>query len=633
MRAIFVLLLLWTSPVKLPAQFPEIPASTLPPPMMEFDDGQDPMRARLFQTTTSRAQIDLGGWWDFIADPEDAGETRGYAAKFPEPETRLWVPGTWNSTARYWNYVGPGWYRRRFETRADGNLRIHFGSVFYQSRVWLDGRLLGGHEGGYLPFDYAVADLKRGAHTIVVRVDNRLTDRSLPKKNVDWFPYGGLDRPVYAEIVPAVFVRQVHVVPSLIGPSEARLKVRIVLENLGPAVDGVAIAFSVDGTELYRGKHAVARGAGTSEFEARLSNPRLWSPSAPNLYSARVVVGQGSDDQFTRFGIREIQRNGGRILLNGDRLKLMGVNRHEDHPEWGSGSPPNILRQDVEIIKRLGANAVRAHYALPELFMDFCDQFGLLFMAEVPAWQYSTEQLHNPQIQEKILRHLRGMVDRDMNHPSVVSWSLGNEWPQPDSSYDVIRSLIQQARLLDPTRLITFVTGGPHVWRVHELADVICVNWARYQWYDPFTTLDRAEGEKSVADLSKIHERYPGKPVILTELGGAESQAGWHNWGNVKWSEEFQARNVEDSALHALDEDWISGGCVWQFCDARSAPERFLAGRLHGWNGKGIVDAYRSPKLAFYRLQHVFRSKIEASVTGSPVSSAAGARRKPLPAW
>ena len=137
---------------------------------------------------------------------------------------------------------------------------------------------------------------------------------------------------------------------------------------------------------------------------------------------------------------------------------------------------------------------------------------------------------------------------------------------------------------------------------------MICVNWAQYQWYDPITYLDRDEGAKSIADLRRIHERYPTKPVILTEFGGAEAQAGWHNWGNVKWSEEFQARNVEDSGRESLREDWLAGGCVWQFCDARSAPERVLAGRLHGWNGKGILDAHRNPKLAYYALLALFRS-------------------------
>ncbi|MFB3826499.1 MAG: glycoside hydrolase family 2 protein [Bryobacteraceae bacterium] len=586
------------------AQTPDIPVSILAEPAM-FDDGQDAMHSRLFRTTTARTQVDLAGWWEFASDPGDAGETRGYPARFPQPETRLWVPGTWNSVARYWNYVGVGWYRRRFDLPAGGNLRLHFGSVFYRAKVWLDGRLLGEHEGGYLPFWFTVSEAAKGAHTIVVRADNRLGAATVPKSNTDWFPFGGIDRPVYAEIVAPVFIERFHVIPSAITAARAELAVKVFVRNLGSAEAAKDVAFSVDGAALYSAKHRIAPGASELEFRAALDQPRMWSPAGPNLYSARLAL--GTDDQFTRFGVRQIRVEGVNILLNGERIKLRGVNRHEDHPDWGSASPPHMIRQDLEIIRRLGANAVRAHYPLPELFLDYCDQHGLLFMSEVPAWQQSAEQLANAEVQRKMLGNFEEMVARDMNHPSILTWSLGNEWPQPDRSYDVIRSLAERARPADRTRLFTFVTGGGRALRVHELVDVISVNWARYQWYDPFTVLDRAEGEKSIAELALLHERYPNKPVIMTEFGGAESQAGWHNWGNVKWSEEFQARNVEDSGRYALDQEWISGGCVWQFCDTRSAPERVLAGRLHGWNGKGVVDAYRSPKLAFYRLQQVFR--------------------------
>lgn len=589
------------------AQFPEIPPSALPARMLAFDDGQDPMRSRLFRTTTVRKQIDLGGWWDFLTDPEDIGEARRYWKDFPPPETKQWVPGTWNALAAYWHYLGPAWYRCEFETAEDGNLRLRFGGVFYQSKVWLDGRELGEHEGGYLPFTFCVPNLSKGPHTLVLRVDNRLGDATLPKRNVDWFPYGGIHRPVYAEMVPPVYVERFHVVPELLSAQEARLKVRAELRNLGPQDQTVTLAFSVDGEKLSSGRHRAPLGAAAIEFEAKLANPRLWSPAHPNLYSSRLSLNGNTDDQVARFGVREIQVAGPSILLNGERIKLMGVNRHEDHPEWGSASPPHLLRQDVEIIVRLGANAVRAHYPLPEIFLDLCDQHGLLFLSEVPAWQYSPQQLQSAEVREKILNQFEEMVARDRNHPSVLIWSLGNEWPDPDQSYDAIRGILQRARAADTTRLTTLVTGGPRVRRVHGLVDVICVNWARYQWYDPFTTLDEMAGNKSVAELALIHERYPGKPVILTEFGGSEAQSGWHNWGNAKWSEEFQARNVEDSAVHSLDEDWISGGCVWQFSDSRSTPERFLAGRLRGWNGKGVLDAYRSPKLAFYQLQRVFR--------------------------
>ncbi len=626
MKTVVWLIALCGLPAPARGQFPEIPASTLQPPLMDFDDGQDPMRSRLFRTTSRRTQIDLGGWWEFAADPGDAGETAGHAAGIPEPETRLWVPGTWNAAARYWNYVGPAWYQRRFEMPAGGNLRLHFGSVFHTAKVWLDGRLVGEHEGGYLPFDCLVPKVAKGPHRLVVRVDNRLTADSLPKQNVDWFPYGGIDRPVYAEIVPDQYIEHVQVLPVLDGGATAKLRVRAALRNLAANEAAADLRFEVDGVEVYRGEHAVPAGGGPVAFEAALRNPRLWSPSSPHLYSARMALGE-RDDQFTRFGVREVRVAGGAMVLNGERLKVMGVNRHEDHPEWGSASPPHVLHRDIEIIKRLGANTVRGHYSFSELFMDFCDQYGLLVMAEVPAWQYSAEQLRAPAVQEKILHHLEEMVRRDAGRPSVLTWSLGNEWPGVDRSYEVFRALLERARRLDSTRPFTLVTGGPHVRRVHELLDVICVNWARYQWYDPFTVLDRAEGEKSAADLALIHQRYPDKPVILTEFGGSEALAGWHNWGNVKWSEEFQSRNVEDSAWHALEQDWISGGCVWQYCDSRSTPERFLAGRLVGWNGKGIVDAYRSPKLAFYRLQHVFRSWTNKAFSEVPLSGRPGGGR------
>ena len=212
-----------------------------------------------------------------------------------------------------------------------------------------------------------------------------------------------------------------------------------------------------------------------------------------------------------------------------------------------------------------------------------------------------------PAVQEKMKFQFKEMVDRDMNHPSIFVWSLGNEWPEFRQSYDVIKSLVEYARTVDSSRFITFVTGGAHIGPPSGLIDIISTNWAQYQWYDPFTTLDPTEGEKSIATLNEIHKRFPDKPVLLTEFGGAESQAGWHNWGNVKWSEEYQARNVFDSGRFGLEQDWISGGFVWQFSETRSAPERFLAGRLRGWNAKGVLDPYRSPKLAFYRLQELFR--------------------------
>jgi len=520
----------------------------------------------------------------------------------------MWIPGSWNTYARYWHYQGIAWFQRAFEVPAEGQLRIRFGGVFYRSKVWLDGKHLGDHEGGYTPFTFVLPRLTKGAHRLVVRVDNQLDDESLPKRGVDWFPYGGIYRPVYAELVPDVFIDSFSLKTPDFSEGQATLEIQAMVNTLAGQNNDQRLELEVDGKKLYSGVHRLTGAATRVTFKAVLPNPKTWSPESPYLYTARLSLPEAGDDQYTRFGVRSFKADKYRIFLNGRLFKFMGANHHDDHPDWGPALPPHIIRQDVEILKRMGANGVRSHYPTDEMFLDYCDEAGLVFFEEIPAWQYSASQMARPKVQEKMKMQLREMVERDMNHPSVFAWSLGNEWHEFRKSYDVIKSLVAYARSLDNSRFITFVTGGAQTGDPSELIDILSTNWAQYQWYDPFTCLDPAEGEKSISLLNQIHERFPDKPVILTEFGGAESQAGWHNWGNVKWSEEYQARNVRDSGRVGLEQEWISGGFVWQFSETRSAPERFLAGRLRGWNSKGVVDPYRSPKLAFYSLQELFRA-------------------------
>ncbi len=605
-----------------PPSSSEFSAYVLPAAKTSCDHEQDPMNSRLFATTRTRTQIALTGLWDFLPDPWNEGEASRYDQRFPEPETSLWVPGTWNAEPRYSGYVGAAWMRRTFSLPRSGNLRLHFGGAFYRTKVWLDGEYLGEHEGGYTPFSFAIKNARAGSHTLVVRVDNTLDDHTVPKRSVDWFPYGGIDRAVYAELVPDAWIERFHVIPRRGPNGSATLEVKAFLRSLAASPRTEQLVFTVDGREIYSGAYTVAPGDSTVSFETALQHPRLWSPESPHLYSARLVLGKETDDQVTRFGVRWIEVDGVRLLLNGKPFRLIGVNRHEDHPDWGSALPPHILRQDVVIVKRMGANAVRGHYPPNQMFLDYCDEAGLVFMNEIPAWQNTPAQLATAEVQEKIRREFREMVLRDMNHPSVITWSLGNEWRNPDACYEPARALASWARTLDNTRPLTLITAA-YVGRVQELFDIISTNWSQHEWYDPATHPDRDVAQRAVQRLERIHERYPDKPVILTEFGGAESQAGWHDWSQVKWSEEFQARNVADSAEWGFSRPWIVGGCVWQFADSRSAPERILAGRLHGWNAKGIVDAHRRPKMAYYALERLFRKHGRAPEVRAETSAAA----------
>jgi beta-glucuronidase len=601
--------------------FPEIPPSVLPPALIDFDDGQDPMECRLFRTTEFRTQVNLSGYWNFVIDPTDSGEIKNYQLNFPEPETQLWIPGTWNALPRYWQYQGVAWLQRTFKLTHAGTYSLRFRGVFYLSKVWIDGKLVGENEGAYSPFTFILVKVNSGQHTMTVRVDSRLNDESLPKDGVDWFPYGGIFRPVYLESVPVTFIDNFHIIPCEISPASALLKIRVFLKNLDRGKRNKRLSFYVNGINLYQHLHQISGIETEIIFQTTLKNPQLWSPEKPRLYSARLVLGDNEDDQYDRFGIRVFKVEDCKILLNGLPFKLMGANRHEDHPDWGSALPPHIVRNDVEILKRMGANAVRGHYPPSEMFLDYCDQNGLVFMNEVPSWQYRPEQLANKVVKDKIKKQYWQMIYRDMNHPAIFSWSLGNEWREFHKSYSDIKELMDYARPLDSTHFVTFITGGAQTDRSAELIDIICTNWAEFQWYwDPSfsdedsdervrsTVLDEKVAEVSLEQLNKIHEKFPDKPVILTEFGGSGSQAGWHNWGNVKWSEEYQARNVWDSGKYALEQEWLSGGCVWQFCDTRTAHLRMLGPRFRGWNAKGVVDAYRQPKMSFYKLQEVFHN-------------------------
>jgi beta-glucuronidase len=575
------------------------PPAPLPAVRMQFDDGQDAMGARTFRTTTIRRQIPLAGDWDFATDPGDRGRAEEWFARFPERHAAIAVPGSWNTHAAFWSYTGAAWYRRTFDAPYDGRLLLSFRGVFYDAEVWLDGRRLGRHEGGYSPFEFLTA-VMAGRHAVVVRADNRLSATTIPQKNTDWFNYGGIHRPVYAEMLGPTSIARLTVTGEAAGAH-----VQTIIRSNAAARKRIAL--SIDGREVYAKEHELGAGETTIDFTVPVANPRIWSPETPELYSARLVVGANEDDQFTRFGFRTVAVEGPRIVLNGKRFWMLGANRHEDHPEWGPAVPAHLTRRDIEILKALGANTVRSHYPPSELFLDYCDQAGLLVMNEVPAWQTPAAQLAKPEVRQKIKDQFKAMVERDLGRPSILTWSLGNEWPDVDKSLDAVKELTAYARTIDRTHPLTLITVG-YAGPVHDYLDIIATNWGLHEWYDNAVALDEAQIPANAAKLERIHARSPDKPIVLSEFGGAESQAGWHNWGNAKWSEEYQAGNVEGSARFGLEHDWMSGGCVWQFSDSRTAPERMLSARLHGWNSKGVVDAFRQPKQSFYALQSIYRS-------------------------
>ena len=564
---------------------------------------------RTFETAPTRRHRALNGRWAFVTDPDDEGLDAEYHESFPADADRIDVPSAWNATSEYYDYEGPAWYRRRFGLPAGGPTRIAFGGVCHDATVWVDGERVAEHYGGYTPFE-AVLGLDAGDHDIVVRADNTRDERSIPRPGTDWFPYGGITREVLVESVPEVFVADVEIEYDLDG-NAADLSVTADVRNLGESTD-VEVTAAVEGAQNApvtgsgeaTAEREVTVDAGTTSVpvECELAVDR-WSPDDPALYGVRVAVesGEARDERRERVGFRTVAVSDAAVLVNGDPVELRGVNRHEDHPEWGHAQPLRIQEIDLDMVTEAGMNTVRtSHYPNHPRFLDLCDERGILAIEEIPYWQFDAERFGREGVLDRGKAMLAETIARDHAHPAVVAWSVTNECANEEAGVvEATRELAALARERDPNgRPVTLASNnypsdGDGTDNCLEHVDFICAN-AYPGWY--------AEGEYTNV-LAAVREDYPNKPVVLSEFG-AGAVAGERTRDGAKWSESFQADFLSDAVGTARETEYVAGFTVWQFCDTRTDPRNW-ATRPKTKNNKGIVDEYRRPKEAYHRVSDI----------------------------
>lgn len=556
------------------------------------------MMLGLYDRTPRRRKVILDGWWEFCTDPSEQGESGAYFAHFPKSR-RVWVPGCWSTELGLQGYQGVAWYRKSFHCDFEGRAKLTFGAVADHAKVWLNGLYLGEHEGGFTAFDL-LAELRPGENEIVVRVDNRHSDITLPKEGVDWFPYGGITRSVICEEIGTSFIQYIHVRSEVNG----QVEVRAYLWNPGQSAVTCPLSLAIGDKVAQERSVTIAGGERQEEvLQARIAHPHLWSPEHLHLYMATVHLGK--DEYRTRFGLREVRVVGKHLLLNGKRIFIRGVNRHEDHPDWGFALPPKLMKQDIDIIKDLNCNAIRgSHYPNHPAFLDLCDEEGLLFFAEIPAWQYSALQLATSPTKEKMTRMLQEMIIQQFNHPCIFAWSLHNECQTDVEKVGDVdlaaatRELFALARSLDDTRPVTYVSHKYWHDKHLALADILCLN-AYIGWY-----VDELEGGDLREYLRRMAELHPDKPILITEFG-AGGIPGYRNLSAPKWSEEYQAQHLRRSIEMMRENDQVAGCFVWQYCDTLVHPARALR-RPRSLNNKGLVDEYRRPKLSYFTVREIF---------------------------
>lgn len=596
------------------------------------DDLAEPGPVKLIANIGGRATRSLDGAWHTIVDPYEAGYVSyhgqhladGYFndAEPKSPSERveydfdssptLTVPGDWNSQRpELFFYEGPLWYRKTFRYAAEPGRRtfVHFGAVNRKARVFLNGKLLGEHEGGFTPFNLEITPaLRRGENSLVVEADASRDRDAVPTLMTDWWNYGGITRPVRIVDLPETFVEDYFL---FLEPGSSRVVRGHVRLNGAHKRQRVTIRIP---------EAAVAEVVQTDDggyAEIRLeADFELWSPDSPKLYD--VEIASETDSVGDTIGFRTLEARGTDILLNGEPIFLRGVSVHEEAPyRGGRAFAPTDARTLLGWVRELGANFVRlAHYPHNEAIVREAERMGILVWSEIPV--YWTISWDNPRTLATAERQLTENIVRDRNRAAVILWSVANETPISEARNVFLGRLIDRARELDPSRLVTAALQAHYEGEttmviddpIGEKLDVMGNN-EYIGWYDGLP-------EK----CDRIDWRTPyRKPLIMSEFGGG-ALAGRHGEVEEIWTEEFQESLYEHQVGMLKRIPFLSGTSPWILMDFRS-PRRPLPVIQDYWNRKGLVSERGRRKKAFYVLQRYYRELEAGAAKKEPPASEA----------
>ncbi|MEX0686350.1 MAG: glycoside hydrolase family 2 TIM barrel-domain containing protein [Balneolales bacterium] len=594
----------------------------IPNNLFANDDRVAIINSSLIINTLERNPISLDGKWDIIIDPYKTGffdyhnapnpdgyfmnkrnEAPGDAYEYDfELSYQLDVPGDWNTQMNelHW-YEGTMWYKKDFhwKPKSDKRVFIYFGAINYDAQVWVNGKKVGQHIGGFTPFNFEVTDvLKDGDNFVVVMADNHRLLEGVPSINTDWFNYGGITRSVKLIETSESFIQDYFV--QLAPGHKNKIEGWVRINGAKPEQD-VNIRIPDAGIDLQvRTDHeGFTRFSVNAELE-------LWFTDNPHRYKVEIV--SETDQISEQIGFRTIETRGHDILLNGEPIFLRGVNIHEEAP-YRSGRANN--RDDARIfmdwVEELGGNFVRlSHYPHNEFTILEAEKRGILIWSEMPI--YWRLQWDNENTIANALNQLSEMIHRDKNRAAVILWSMSNEVPHSDERMAFLKGMIKLTRTLDPTRLLTAAlqaripTNRPNTWMIDdpvgEFLDVLSIN-QYIGWYG---------GGPRPLDHIKWESAYK-KPLIMSEFGGGALQ-GWHADKDQRWSEEYQEYHYQNTLAMFDQIDFLRGTVPWILMDFRS-PRRPLPRVKDGFNRKGLISDQGIRKKAFYIMQDYYRRHIE----------------------
>jgi len=512
-----------------------------------------------------------------------------------------------------------GWYRRVFGIpKEDFGRRIvvEFDGAFRSAVVFLNGYFIGRNDNGYAPFRFDVTDFVNfgGPNSIAVRMDASFGD--------GWFYEGaGIYRHVWLTKMDTLHLgKWESYVRTDIKGNAATLSLGTVVENQGTQAESCRVRWQIldtagkTVTTVDSERQSVAaEGSAIFAATAKITNPALWSPETPNLYTAIVSLEAGAkrrDAERVTFGVRTLSFDVDKgFFLNGKSVKVKGTCNHQDHAGVGAALPDRLQWYRVAVLKEMGSNAVRTSHNMPTPeWVEACDHLGMMMLCE-------TRQMSS---NDEGLAQLEVMIKRYRNSPSIILWSMGNEegiLQSTDQGERIMRTMVERSHELDPTRLCTAAVNGNFGEGLSKALDVEGFNY----------NLDKPDA---------YHAAHPKQPTIGTETASTVSTRGIYSTDPLRnWVSAYDlnhppwAELAEEWWKFYAAREWLAGGFAWTGFDYRGEPTPY------GWpsiNSQfGIVDMCGFPKDNFFYYKawwgsepmlHLFPHWNWAQREGEPIS-------------
>ena len=564
--------------------------------------------------------------WRYRADPGDVGRERGWArggwrgraVRVPHVPNPGPVAGPGAQEA----YAGSvGWFARDVVVPEDGRYAIAFGSAHHRATVYVDGRPVRRHTGVYQPFSARPA-LRRGRHTIVVRVDWRDPERQAQGGWARaWFNFGGLNRPVTIARMGPAELGALTVRTRLRDDGAARVDVTVrVRRRGGPVAVPVRGVLRRGGDEValrFGAARVPAGDSRTVRASATVDDPALWSPERPGLYDLRVEV-PGAAAIERRVGLREIGWADGTLRLNGAPLTLRGAGLPPDVQGRGDAFTAADEAEIVRELQAAGANAARSQLPLSESLLARLDAAGILVWQHVGpfepagAWRSDT-----PALLELAVGRAVRTAEAAQAHPSVLAWTLTNEAAGQGRPEQVayVRDAARALRELDPGRPVAADLWGKALPREEGplFAPLDAIGVTDYAgWYEDIDVSGAVRAAIVRERLARVRALFPDKPLVVTEFGAAGTERiADAAFGGV----DFQAGLLADRVRTLASAPGVSGMLVWSLRDFALRPD-FRGGSVldlrpgldlaPGLNEKGLFDYDGEAKPALAAVRRAF---------------------------